>query len=134
MVNGFVKVFQHLNTFRFEGSFEGWIRRIMIRESISFLRKRQFVVYDDEVFERHETQEILISNKMDAEHIQILIDRLPQGYKLVFVLYAIEGYKHFEIAEMLQISENTSRSQLFKARKLLQAQLKKQNMIGYGNQ
>ncbi len=134
MVNGFVKVFRHLNTFKFEGSFEGWIRRIMIRESISFLRKRQFVVYDDEVYERNETHEVPLSNDMDVEHIQELIDGLPEGYKLVFVLYAIEGYKHYEIAKILKISESTSRSQLFKARKLLQSRLKKQNIIGYGNQ
>mgnify|MGYP003872242821 CR=1 FL=1 len=134
MVNGFVKVFRHLNTFKFEGSFEGWIRRIMIRESISFLRKRQFVVYDNEVYDRNEAREVSVSNDMDTEHIQELIDNLPEGYKLVFVLFAIEGYKHHEIAEMLQISEGTSRSQLFKARKLLQAQLKKRNIIGYGSQ
>ncbi|MFH6604632.1 RNA polymerase sigma factor [Maribacter algicola] len=134
MVNGFVKVFRHLNTFKFEGSFEGWIRRIMIRESISFLRKRQFVVYDDEVYERNETYEVPLSNDMDVEHIQELIDRLPEGYRLVFVLYAIEGYKHCEIAKILKISESTSRSQLFKARKLLQSRLKQQNIIGYGNQ
>lgn len=134
MINGFVKVFKHLNTFKFEGSFEGWIRRIMIRESISFLRKRQFVVYDDEIYERSETNEVSISNDLDVEHIQELIDKLPEGYKLVFVLYAIEGYKHHEIAEMLKITEATSRSQLFKARKLLRTQLKKQNIIGYGSQ
>jgi len=134
MINGFVKVFKHLNTFKFEGSFEGWIRRIMIRESISFLRKRQFVVYDDEIYDRNESQEVSISSDMDVEHIQELIDKLPEGYKLVFVLFAIEGYKHNEIAKMLQISESTSRSQLFKARKLLQAQLKKQNIVGYGSQ
>ncbi|WP_273567875.1 RNA polymerase sigma factor [Maribacter halichondriae] len=134
MINGFVKVFQHLHTFKFEGSFEGWIRRIMIRESISYLRKRQFVVYDDDIFEQKEANSISISNDLDAEYIQILIDKLPEGYKLVFVLFAVEGYRHQEIADMLQISESTSKSQLFKARKMLQAQLKKQNIIGYGNQ
>ncbi len=134
MINGFVKVFQHLHTFKFEGSFEGWVRRIMIRESISFLRKRQFVVYDDDNFEQKEANGISFSSDLDTEYIQTLIDKLPEGYKLVFVLFAVEGYKHQEIAEMLEISESTSKSQLFKARKVLQAQLKKQNIIGYGNQ
>lgn len=134
MVNGFVKVFKNLDSFRFEGSFEGWIRRIMIRESISFLRKRQFVVFDDEVYERHESHGVSYSNELDADYIQQLIDALPNGYKLVFVLNTIEGYKHHEIAEMLQISEGTSRSQLFKARKILQEQLKRQNIIGYGTE
>lgn len=134
MVDGFVKVFKNLSSFRFEGSFEGWIRRIMIRESISFLRKRQFVVYDDEIYERNQPAGISDSNEVDTEYIQQLIDNLPNGYKLVFVLHTIEGYKHQEIAEMLQISEGTSRSQLFKSRKLLQQQLKKQNIIGYGTE
>ncbi|MGI9552550.1 MAG: RNA polymerase sigma factor [Aurantibacter sp.] len=134
MVDGFVKVFKNLDSFRFEGSFEGWIRRIMIRESITFLRKRQFVVYDDEIYERNEPGGISDSSEMDAEYIQQLIDDLPSGYKLVFVLHTIEGYKHHEIAEMLQISEGTSRSQLFKSRRLLQEQLKKQNIIGYGTE
>jgi RNA polymerase sigma-70 factor (ECF subfamily) len=69
---------------------------------------------------------------MDVEHIQMLIDALPEGYKMVFILYVVEGYKHQEIAEILQISESTSKSQLFKARKMLQEKLKKQNIIGYG--
>jgi len=133
MVQGFLKMFVKLDTFKFEGSFEGWIRRIMIRESISYLRKQQFVVYDDEVYEKNQSQEILQTLDLDTEHIQQLIDCLPQGYKMVFVLYTVEGYKHQEIAEMLSISENTSKSQLFKARRILQEKLQQQNIIGYGN-
>ncbi len=132
MVNGFLKVFTHLETFKFQGSFEGWVRRIMIRESISYLRKQQFVVYDDDVFEKHQQQSSLQTSDLDTEHIQQLIDALPQGYKMVFVLYTVEGYKHQEIATMLDITESTSKTQLLKARKLLQEQLKKQNIIGYG--
>ena len=104
----------------------------MIRESISFLRKRQFVVYDDEVCEQYEPCGVSASTELDAEYIQVLIDALPQGYKLVFVLYVVEGYKHHEIAKMLQITESTSKSQLYKARRLLKENLKKQNIIGYG--
>ena len=132
MINGFVKVFNHLHTFRFEGSFEGWIRRIMVREAISFLRKKQFVVFDDETFEHQNQPEVGFSSNLDVEYIQVLIDELPEGYKMVFVLYAIEGYKHQEIAEMLNISESTSKSQLFKARRLLQKKLIEQNRRGYG--
>lgn len=135
MVNGFVKVFQGLDTFRHQGSFEGWIKKIMVRESISYLRKQQFVVYDDAVYERQGEKSISdTSAKLDTEYIQSMIDALPEGYKTVFVLYAVEGYKHQEIAEMLAISESTSKSQLFKARKLLQQGLKKQNIIGYGTE
>ncbi|MEM9075699.1 MAG: RNA polymerase sigma factor [Bacteroidota bacterium] len=124
MVNSFVKVFQHLDTFEHRGSFEGWIRRIMVRESISHLRKKQFVVYDNEVLENQEKTTETGQDAFDVAYIQEQIDRLPEGYKMVFLLYAIEGYKHHEIAEMLQISEGTSKSQLFKARKMLQENLK----------
>ncbi len=132
LVQGFLKVFTKLHTFKFQGSFEGWVRRIMIRESISYLRKRQFVVYDDEVYEKHHDQENVQTTDLDTEHIQRLIDALPQGYKMVFVLYTVAGYKHQEIAEMLSISESTSKTQLLKARKMLQQNLKEQNIIGYG--
>lgn len=132
MIDGFVKVFKNINSFRFEGSFEGWIRRIMVRESISFLRKRQFIVYDDAIYEKAPIKSEALSSELDVAHIQNLIDALPEGYRAVFVLNAIEGYSHTEIAALLQISEGTSRSQLFKARKLLKEQLKKQNIIGYG--
>ncbi len=133
MISGFLKVFENLGTFRFQGSFEGWVRRIMIHESISYIRKQQFVVFDDEIYERNEVETNTISSDMDVEHIQMLIDALPQGYKMVFILYVIEGYKHHEIAELLQISESTSKSQLFKARRMLQEKLQQQNIIGYGS-
>ena len=132
MINGFVKVFNHLHTYRFEGSFEGWIRRIMIRESISFLRKKQFVVFDEEAYKKHNDPDYSPMANFELDLIQTLIDGLSEGYKMVFVLYVIEGYKHQEIAKMLGISESTSKSQLFKARKLLQKKLKEQNIVGYG--
>jgi len=125
MVNGFVKVFKNLNAFEHRGSFEGWISKIMVRESISYLRKQQFVVFDDEVLEKRERLEQETANSIiDVESVQQLIDALPEGYKMVFVLYAVEGYKHYEIAKMLEISEGTSKSQLFKARKMLKENLK----------
>lgn len=127
MVMGFVKVFKGLHSFEHKGSFEGWIRRIMIRESISFLRKRQFVVFDDEMMTPKGMPEIGDASIIDVEYVQALIDALPEGYKMVFVLHAVEGYKHNEIAEMLDITEGTSKSQLFKARKLLQENLKLKN-------
>lgn len=133
MVQGFLKMFTKLDTYKFEGSFEGWIRTIMVRESISYLRRQQFVVFDDEVYEKNQSQGVSQTLDLDTEHIQLLIDALPQGYKMVFVLYTVEGYKHTEIGEMLSISESTSKSQLFKARKILQEKLEKQNIIGYGN-
>ena len=124
MVNGFVKVFKNLDSFRYEGSFEGWVRRIMVRESISHLRKQQFIVYDDTIFDEAASESVDSTSEFDIDHIQQLIDALPDGYRTVFVLYAVEGYKHQDIAALLNISESTSKSQLFKARKLLQEKLK----------
>ncbi len=123
MINGFVKVFKNLGSFEHRGSFEGWIRKIMVRESISYLRKKQFVVYDDEALQSQPKNSAEESSILDVEYVQQLIDELPEGYKMVFLLYAIEGYKHQEIAKMLKISEGTSKSQLFKARKILQENL-----------
>lgn len=123
MINGFVKVFKNLGSFKGEGSFEGWIRTIMVRESITYLRKRQFVVYDDEVFEAQPREFKSSEGLLDVEYVQQLIDSLPEGYKTVFLLHAIEGYGHQEIATMLEISEGTSKSQLYKARKMLQENL-----------
>lgn len=124
MVKGFVKVFKNLHAFEYRGSFEGWIRKIMVRESLSYLRKTQFVVYDDDVLASSAPIKVDESTFDEVDHIQGLIDALPEGYKMVFVLYAVEGYKHHEIGEMLNISEGTSKSQLFKARKMLQENLK----------
>lgn len=122
MLQGFVKVFKNLPNFEFKGSFEGWIRKIMIRESISYLRKTQFVVFDEDLVTQN-TAQTNLDGLENVAYIQSLIDALPQGYKMVFILYAVEGYKHHEIAKMLEITEGTSKSQLFKARKILQEQL-----------
>src|SRR5690606_2883805 len=79
MINGFIKVFAHLDSFRNEGSFEGWIRKIMVREAITFLRKKQFVVFDDDLYENNAKTQLAVSSEMDVEHIQLLIDSLPEG-------------------------------------------------------
>lgn len=132
MLNGFFKVFTHLKDFKEEGSFEGWIRKIMVRESISFLRQHKKLEFQDDL--GYEFQEVSnnIKSEMDVADIQTLIDALPEGYKTVFVMYAVEGYKHMEIAKMLDITEGTSKSQLFKARKMLQEKLKTINSSVYG--
>lgn len=131
MVEGFVKVFANLEQYRFEGPFEGWVRRIMVREAIDFLRKRQFVVFEADLPESG-TAVNPPSDFLEAEHIEACIDALPDGYRMVFVLYAIEGYTHSEIARMLDISEGTSKSQLYKARQVLQHQLSTLEKHRYG--
>ena len=130
MLNGFLKVFTHISDFNSDGSFEGWIRRIMIRESISFLRRQKKLEFQEEVILNESFNNI--QSDIEVEHIQRLIDGLPEGYRVVFVMYAIEGYKHQEIAELLNITPGTSKSQLFKARKMLQEKLQIQNTTGYG--
>lgn len=124
MITGFMKVFTHMGNFEGKGSFEGWIRRIMVNECISYLRVQKKVSFmEDESYTEDTFNNI--ESQFSVEDIQSLIDSLPEGYKMVFNLYAIEGYKHQEIAKMLGISEGTSKSQLSHARKMLQEQINK---------
>ncbi|MFD0835218.1 RNA polymerase sigma factor [Mariniflexile aquimaris] len=132
MLNGFFKVFSNLGSFRFEGSFEGWIRRIMIRESISFLRQQKHIEFPVEDIEYNNDYDNTLQINVEVDQLQHLIDSLPEGYKMVFIMYAIEGYKHHEIASVLQITEGTSKSQLYKARKMLQEKLQQLNKTSYG--
>lgn len=132
MLSGFLKVFTHIGKFKNEGSFEGWMRKIMIRESISFLRSSKKMDFSEEIQEKDGGNLNNIQTEIDVEYIQRLIDELPEGYKVVFVMYAIEGYKHREIAEILNITEGTSKSQLFKARTMLQEKIKNENSSEYG--
>ncbi|NNK87354.1 MAG: RNA polymerase sigma factor [Flavobacteriaceae bacterium] len=131
MLNGFLKVFTHIRSFRNEGSFEGWIRRIMVREAISFARRQKKIEFSTDQVENYQ-QQTVDAVDMEVDEIQLLIDELPEGYKLVFVMYAIEGYKHHEIAETLNISVGTSKSQLFKARRMLQEKIKRINKVRHG--
>ena len=119
MITAFMKVFTNLKNFEHKGNFEGWIRRIMINECISYIRVHKKVTFiEDENYmeERYNN----IESQFSVEDIQFLIDNLPDGYKMVFNLYCIEGFKHQEIAAMLGINEGTSKSQLSHARKMLQ--------------
>ncbi len=132
MLNGFFKVFKFIGSFKNDGSFEGWIRRIMVREAISYLRQQKTVEFLVDEFETNHDSSNNINSEIEVAEIQQLIDELPDGYKMVFVMYAIEGYKHQEIADILKIDEGTSKSQLFKARQLLQRKINELNKTGYG--
>jgi len=132
MLAGFLKVFVKLDTYTAEGSFEGWIRRIMVNECISELRKKSNLQITDEVvLENASNYAVEMQTDFEVETIQEAIDLLPEGYRVVFVLYVIEGYKHHEIASQLNISVNTSKTQLFKARKMLQKKLENLNYQPY---
>ena len=121
LVTAFTKVFEKIDQFKSEGSFEGWIRRIVVNESLTWLRKNKamYVETDIEKADR-EPDYNLMSDHLEAEDLLKIIQQLPTGYQLVFNLYAIDGYSHKEIAEQLGISENTSKSQLSRARVYLQ--------------
>ena len=124
MITAFMKVFSNLKNFENKGSFEGWIRRIMINECISFIRVQKRVSFLEDEFYAEDTFNNIESG-LSVDDIQSLIDALPDGYKMIFNLYAIEGFKHKEIAEMLGINEGTSKSQLSHARRILQEQVNK---------
>jgi RNA polymerase sigma factor (sigma-70 family) len=125
---GFVRVFRDINQFRGDGALGGWIRRIMVNTSLSYLRKQKDFLRDTDDFSPFEgtlrTEEDFSAN-LDAEKLLACLQKLPLGYRTVFNLYAIEGYSHEEIAAQLNISIGTSKSQLFKARDFLKKILEK---------
>lgn len=130
LVTAFTKVFDRIEQFKGEGSFEGWIRRIMVNEALTFLRKSRtmYLETDLEVADREPDYDRL-SDHLEAEDLMKMIQELPAGYRLVFNMYAIDGYSHKEIAEQLGISENTSKSQLSRARVYLQKVLAENDWI-----
>lgn len=123
--DAFVKVFSNLIKFSGEGSLEGWIRRIMVNTSLDQLRKdrkHQGNVSWDDVDFKIENDSFILEGLM-AEDLLKLINTMPQGYRIVFNLFAIEGYSHKEIANQLNISENTSKSQYSRARTYIKDKL-----------
>jgi len=122
MVIAFFKIFKRLNQFENKGSFEGWIKRIMVNEAISYLRSQKDY-YINEVTDTDNSEEAVAEMNLDMEQWQNLIDELPKGCQMVFNLYVFEEYKHQEIAEQLQISISTSKTQLAHARKILQQKI-----------
>lgn len=127
--DSFIKIFKNLNQFKHEGSFEGWMKRIVVNTSIEFYRKQMNMIsYEDQYTE----EEIPIINDeitLDQTALLDLIQTLPNGFRMVFNMYVIEGYSHAEIAEKLEISEGTSKSQLSRARVLLQKKVFELNKI-----
>jgi len=125
---GFIKVFDNLHKFKKEGSFEGWIRRIMINTALSNIRKNHNLyaivnIENIEIKDELPEDENLIS-RVEINEVLKVIRQLPTGYQMVLNLYAIDGYSHKEIAKQLGISESTSKSQLSRARTLLVTKIK----------
>jgi RNA polymerase sigma factor (sigma-70 family) len=126
--NGFIKVFDNIGKFeeRHEKGFEYWVKKIMVNESLMFLRKRiNFKLISIDDVNEKEFFTSSINDEMEPETFFNVLNELPVGYKTIFNLFAIEEYSHKEIAKMLGITESTSRSQLTKARKLLQHKILK---------
>ncbi len=123
---GFVKIFKNICHFKGEGSLIAWMRRIMINTAITAYHKSLKHRYHDDIGEIKEidmTMSDWSEADFTAEELKKIIQRMPDGYRMVFNLYAIEGYKHREIAVMLSIDENTSKSQYSRARRWLQERL-----------
>jgi RNA polymerase sigma factor (sigma-70 family) len=128
---GFIKVFTQIHTFQNKGAFEGWIRRIIVHTCINFLKK--YKKFSDNVDVIHasclQVKEETIPSIMQAKQVTECIRVLPVGYRTVLNLYAIEGYSHREIAEMLDIEESTSRSQYTRAKAMLEDVLIKKKIL-----
>ena len=127
---GFITVFRKIDTFGFKGSFDGWIRRVMVNTALNHYHKNK-KYYMNELYasdselqgESLSVEEIYNETKLPARELISLIQNLPRGYRLVFNLYVMEGLSHAEIASELNITESTSKSQLFKARAKLRKAL-----------
>lgn len=124
----YTRIFKNISHFenRGEGSFQKWINTIVINEAIRFLKSKKALLFQED--EDLLTMNVSFpdsSDLLDAEEVSQVLESMPKGYRTVFNLFAIEGYSHKEIAEMLQINENTSKSQLSKARNYIILKLKK---------
>lgn len=131
---GFVKVFQKVSDFRGEGSFEGWVRRIMVNTAIESYRKnlRNLNIVDiDEVYDQ--PQNTFDMSGLELKDLLKLVQQLSNGYRLVFNMYAIEGYSHKEIAKQLGITEGASKSQLSRARAILKEKIIKMEGLNYAS-
>jgi RNA polymerase sigma-70 factor (ECF subfamily) len=130
---GFIKVFKYISKFRWEGSFEGWMRRIFVNTAIEHLRKAvnlyPIVNDDDKVMDIVDES---VFDHLDEQDLLGMVQRLSPGYRTVFNLYVIEGYSHKEISKMMEISEGTSKSQLARARQILQRKLEASQILPMG--
>ena len=129
--DGFIKVFNNLDRYQNKGSLEGWVRRIMVNTSLDAYRKNKKHQQDvgmDQVEYLVEDKTYIIED-IQADDLLKLVQSIPEGYRVVFNLYAIEGYSHKEIAERLGVTESTSKSQYSRAKKLLRQMLIENNIV-----
>ncbi len=120
MINGFMKIFEKIDQFKGAGSFEGWMTRVMVNESLTHIRKNKNMSVEVSIEKADMEPDYSMAHEhMDADQLLRLIDELPVGYRMVFNLYVMEGYSHKEISRMLGISEGASKSQLSRAKAFL---------------
>ena len=117
----FIKILNKINDFQFKGSFEGWIKKLTVNYTINYIKSNKKSFFNDEILHDipDEKYNCDVISEMTAKEIIELINSMPTGYRTVFNMYAVEGYKHAEIAEMLNISETTSKTQFMKAKAFL---------------
>lgn len=128
----FTDAFLKIDTFRYESSFGAWLKKIAINKCINALKKRKAeLVYTEIIPEQHEETGEMEINGLTAMQVQEAMEELPEGYRVIFSLYLLEGYDHSEISQILGITESTSKSQYSRARKKIQEILIKK---GYGKQ
>jgi RNA polymerase sigma factor (sigma-70 family) len=124
--DGFIKVFEKIHQFGFKGAFEGWIRKVMVNTALEKYRLHyRQVPMDDNIIEIEKEQENNFVSDIDVNELVRIIQELSPRYRVVFNMYALEGFSHREISEMLQISEGTSKSNLSRARAILQEKVSK---------
>ncbi|WP_419801765.1 RNA polymerase sigma factor [Mucilaginibacter sp.] len=133
--NGFIKVFGKIQDFKGEGSFEGWIRRIMVHSAIEYYRKhhKMMQLVDLETPGAEQSVDPVAACSLEAKDLLAIIQTLPPGYRMVFNMYAIEGYSHKEIAGAMNISEGASKSQLSRARTILKEKVNQTERAKYEN-
>ncbi|SMD46216.1 RNA polymerase sigma-70 factor, ECF subfamily [Aquiflexum balticum DSM 16537] len=129
MIEGFMKIFEKLPQYEAKGSFEGWMKRIIVTQSLLTLRNNKNLNMEINTENHLETAESAYElNHLEAADLMELIKELPVGYRTVFNLYAIEGYSHSEIGDLLGITESTSKSQLNRARNVLKEKIADQQI------
>ncbi len=129
--DGFVKVFEKINSFQSQGSFEGWLRRIFVNTSLDNIRKNKennLLADIDQVGYSLDSGQS-VEGDLNAEELLKILNSIPAGYKVVFNMFVIEGYSHKEIAEELGVSESTSKTQFLRAKAYLMKVMQKQKMI-----
>lgn len=128
---GMLRIFKNIKSYSGKGSFEGWLKRIMVNVAIDNFRKNSKYYYHHDIDELNDEPYLVsdIPDDLEVNDILNTVQQLPPGYRMVFNLYAIEGYSHKEISQKLGISENTSKTQLLKARKSLRKKLMRLNKL-----